>query len=100
MKAQLKLDNNFFLDYIGWATDLKTVSDDLIRKRILRTGDGSHKYAKMETSEERLLAYVKERTTDANGNHVHHDEDTIWGWDDEAMAEEDKKYVTISHKHD
>ncbi|XP_044737333.1 acyl-CoA Delta-9 desaturase-like isoform X1 [Chrysoperla carnea] len=27
---------------IGWAYELKTVSDDLIRKRIKRTGDGSH----------------------------------------------------------
>lgn len=27
---------------IGWAYDLKTVSDDVIKKRISRTGDGSH----------------------------------------------------------
>lgn len=46
-----------------------------------------------------MLAYVKDRTTDANGNHIHHEEDTIWGWDDEAMPEEDKKYVTIIRKN-
>lgn len=27
---------------IGWAYDLKTVSDEIIKKRIERTGDGSH----------------------------------------------------------
>ncbi|XP_023313032.1 acyl-CoA Delta(11) desaturase-like [Anoplophora glabripennis] len=32
---------NFFAK-IGWATDLKTVSDDMVKKRVLRTGDGSH----------------------------------------------------------
>ncbi|XP_023310323.1 acyl-CoA Delta(11) desaturase-like, partial [Anoplophora glabripennis] len=34
-----------FIDFfakIGWAYDLKTVSEDMIRKRVLRTGDGSH----------------------------------------------------------
>lgn len=27
---------------IGWAYDLKTVSEDMIMKRVERTGDGSH----------------------------------------------------------
>lgn len=27
---------------IGWAYDLKTVSIDMIKKRVERTGDGSH----------------------------------------------------------
>ena len=27
---------------IGWAYDLKTVSRDIIEKRIIRTGDGTH----------------------------------------------------------
>mgnify|MGYP003343621034 CR=1 FL=1 len=27
---------------IGWAYDLKTASDDMIKKRVLRTGDGTH----------------------------------------------------------
>jgi stearoyl-CoA desaturase (Delta-9 desaturase) len=34
-----------FIDFfakIGWAYDLKTVSHDVISKRIERTGDGSH----------------------------------------------------------
>ncbi|KAH8268164.1 hypothetical protein KR026_001337, partial [Drosophila bipectinata] len=32
---------NFFAR-IGWAYDLKSVSCDLVKKRVLRTGDGSH----------------------------------------------------------
>lgn len=27
---------------IGWAYDLKTVAPDVIQRRVLRTGDGSH----------------------------------------------------------
>lgn len=34
-----------FFAWLGWATDLKIASDDLIKKRVLRTGDGSHPYA-------------------------------------------------------
>ncbi|XP_044744002.1 acyl-CoA Delta-9 desaturase-like [Chrysoperla carnea] len=34
---------NFFAK-IGWAYDLKTVSDDMIQKRVLRTGDGTHPF--------------------------------------------------------
>ena len=43
-----KYSTNFtaaFIDFmakIGWAYDLKTVSDDIIKKRVERTGDGSH----------------------------------------------------------
>lgn len=34
-----------FIDFfarIGWAYDLKTVSPDIIKQRVKRTGDGSH----------------------------------------------------------
>lgn len=34
-----------FIDFfakIGWAYDLKTVSEEIIQKRVERTGDGSH----------------------------------------------------------
>lgn len=69
-----------------------------MRKRIQRTGDGSHKYSELKSNEEKILAYVNDRSFDANGNHIHHEEDMIWGWDDKAMSEEDKKYVTILSK--
>lgn len=31
-----------FFAWLGWAYDLKTVPQDLIKKRVERTGDGSH----------------------------------------------------------
>jgi stearoyl-CoA desaturase (Delta-9 desaturase) len=34
-----------FIDFfakIGWAYDLKSVSDEIVEKRVLRTGDGTH----------------------------------------------------------
>lgn len=36
---------SLFIDFfakIGWAYDLKTVPQELIKKRVLRTGDGTH----------------------------------------------------------
>lgn len=34
--------------YIGWAYDRKTVSENLIRNRLKRTGDGSHRQESLE----------------------------------------------------
>ncbi|CAG9828026.1 unnamed protein product [Diabrotica balteata] len=78
-----------FLDlmaYLGQAYDLKTVSPDMVRKRIARTGDGSHEHGKLPLE---------------NGNtQDHHDlnEKVVWGWDDKDMKPEDIKDVTIKFK--
>lgn len=70
-----------FFAWLGWATDLKTVSDEMIRKRVLRTGDGSHRYAaceaKAKTARELVDAY-----NNNNNNNAEEDEhvDTLWGW--------------------
>lgn len=37
-----------FFAWLGWATELKTVPDDVILKRVLRTGDGTHPYSKLQ----------------------------------------------------
>lgn len=55
-----------FMAWIGWATELKTVFDEMIRKRILRTG----KKRKDESYE------------DEYGT-----ENLVWGWDDPKMDE-------------
>lgn len=54
-----------FIDFfakIGWAYDLKTVSENMIKKRVERTGDGSHELwgwgDKDQTQEERDEAVV------------------------------------------
>lgn len=67
----------------GLAYDLKTVSADMIRKRIARTGDGSHPWA--------------QKTVDSEDDHQH-PENPVWGWDDRDMPEEDKKLAEIVHR--
>lgn len=71
----------------------------MIRRRVLRTGDGSHKYSKIKDSQELLKTFIMDRSVDANGNYIHNAEDSIWGFDDEMMKAEDKKYIKILHKH-
>lgn len=58
---------------IGWAYDMKTVSDSHIKKRSLRTGDGS-------------------RATEMNS------QDQFWGWGDKDIKEEDKKMCEVLYR--
>lgn len=50
---------------IGWAYELKYVSDDMIKKRVMRTGDGSHELwgwnDKDQSEEERKNAIITHR---------------------------------------
>lgn len=55
---------------LGWAWDLKTVSDDMIRRRALRTGDGS-----------KVFENVAQTIT-----HTDDPQDTLWGWGDKDMS--------------
>lgn len=71
-----------FFAWLGWATDLKTVSDEMIRKRVLRTGDGSHRYSKKssdaKTAKELLDTFNNNNNNSNNGEGEH--VDTLWGW--------------------
>lgn len=80
-----------FFAKIGWAYDMKSVSDDMIKKRVLRTGDGTHPY-----SEEQL----REKMVDFINNLDHEQENVVWGWDDHDMAEDDRRDATVSNKKD
>lgn len=76
-----------FLDFmaaIGWAYDLKTVSEEMIMKRVNRTGDGTRKFDKID----KLLMQDDDHT---------HDE-MVWGWGDSDMAKEDLSYVKIRNR--
>ncbi|XP_048480660.1 acyl-CoA Delta-9 desaturase isoform X2 [Plutella xylostella] len=66
----------------GWAYDLKTVSEDMIRRRVNRTGDGTHPTSQQASHSEEH----------------HHPDNPIWGWDDQDMTVEDRQFVEISHK--
>jgi len=56
----------------GWATDLKTVSEEMINKRALRTGDGTRK----TTSNSKVTIDANEFVEPA------HD---LWGWGNYAQ---------------
>lgn len=64
--------------FIGWATDLKTASSELVRKRVLRTGK---------------LRSVNNNSQDKDDNKC-----DVWGWDDPTMPEDDKKLILILNK--
>lgn len=70
---------------IGWAYELKTASPEMVKKRALRTGDGT-----------------RPRENDASvgeSEHVTHGGD-VWGWGDANMKEEDIRDVKIFNKLD
>lgn len=89
----------------GWAYDLKTVPEDLIRKRAARTGDGSTKYSKCivaanETAideNNNIEVYDKRKFSQAQQNGLD-EENLIWGWDDTDMSEQDKTGALIINK--
>jgi len=67
-----------FIDFfakIGWAYDLKTVSTDIIKKRIERTGAGA-----------------ASTTLDSHGN--------TWGWGDKDQDAEEKKLASVLNKEE
>lgn len=74
-----------FFSKLGWAYDLKTVSEEMIRKRVQRTGDGSHlEYGKLQ---ERFVAQLSEQEQNV--------EEMVWGWDDTDMSAEDRMDAKI-----
>ncbi|XP_072392429.1 (11Z)-hexadec-11-enoyl-CoA conjugase-like [Diabrotica undecimpunctata] len=78
-----------FLDFwafFGQAYDLKITSEDMIRKRVARTGDGSW----IDVKGKGILNAPTETTS-----HNFY-EDCVWGWGDKDMKEEDIQDVTKS----
>jgi hypothetical protein len=43
------------------------------------------------------MTYLEGRATGshANTSRSHFEEDNVWGWDDPAMNQDDKKYATV-----
>jgi stearoyl-CoA desaturase (delta-9 desaturase) len=78
---------------LGLATDLKTVPQDIIKARVLRTGDGTHKYSKMAKED------VEANGLD-NNNYDPSKDSTIafWGWDDADMTEKDVNSIVILNR--
>lgn len=74
---------------------MKTVSQDMLLKRIQRTGDGSHPSCKDMNNNENTVTPEMLLTLD------HGSEDTmVWGWDDKDVSQEDRAACTIIGKKD
>lgn len=69
----------------GLAYDLKTVSDEMITKRALRTGDGS----RIPKEETRRLVQEYLSTLD------YKKEEMVWGWEDKDMKLQEKQEAKI-----
>lgn len=72
---------------IGWAYDLKSARPELVKKRVVRTGDGSHNlwgWGDKDLSEQDKL--------DAKIDYPENDSDVkdLWGWDDTDISQEDR----------
>lgn len=70
----------------GWEYDLKYVSNEMICKRALRTGDGSFEMKKFKGVD---MNSVTEE--DFNVDH----KDMIWGWKDPNMSENAKSFASV-----
>lgn len=81
-----------FFAWIGWATELKTVPDHIVKSRILRTGDGSHEYSKNNQG----------KSFSSNNNDGEEDEsrdvEHFWGFGDQEMTSADMKNIEILKK--
>lgn len=88
---------------------MKTVSEDLIRKRAARTGDGTNAFSKcIGTADEKMCLSMDENNNVAiddvkhKFNQTHHNgldgEKLIWGWDDVDMNAQDKNGALIINK--
>jgi len=64
----------------------------MIKKRVCRTGDGTHPFA-IEAKKKNLLG-----ASNNNNEGESRDLDHFWGWDDPDMQEEDKA-IMILHRH-
>lgn len=87
-----------FFSKIGWAYDMKTVSEDIINKRILRTGDVPRNEKDLTDREQEIRRLLIEGHDADPSNNNYKDKQMIWGWDDEELCEVDKSYVKILNK--
>lgn len=59
------------------------VPDEIIRKKVLRSGDGNHKYSKQAKKSD----FIDDKTERFG--------ETFWGFGDKEMSEEDKKLIKV-----
>ncbi|XP_037035010.1 acyl-CoA Delta(11) desaturase-like [Bradysia coprophila] len=82
----------FFIDFfawLGWAYDLKTVPDEMVRRRVLRTGDGSNRHSKEIKMKHKTSKQLVETCTEKYNDEEEERRDRYWGWGDDDMLQED-----------
>lgn len=93
--------------FLGWAYDLKTVPEDLIRKRAARTGDGTTAYSncigtasakRTEFDENNNVSVDEMKSSQKQQHNVLGEENLIWGWDDADMNAQDKSGALIMNQ--
>lgn len=71
-----------------------TVSDEMIRKRVLRTGDGSHRYSKEKVDEKTARELLDAFNNNLNNNNADDEHvDTLWGWGELMIFAHNKHFV-------
>lgn len=73
---------------MGLAYDLKEASDDMIKRRAMRTGDGSECLAAMKSG--------KVNAQDLKDFNPHEGE--VWGFDDKDMSEKERNSIKITNR--
>lgn len=63
----------------------------MIRKRMIRTGDGSNQYSNIKDLNKALEKFVQDQNNNIEEGITH----TIWGWDDKDMTQDERQLVTI-----
>lgn len=64
----------------------------MIKKRVLRTGDGTHEYSKE----------AKKNQQDIDNNNIVEDRDVnhFWGWEDADMTHDDKEVLILHRQYE
>lgn len=86
-----------FIDLAAWcgqAYDLRTVSDELIRKRALRTGDVSL----LDENKHKVWSEEMQRNGKLKSRDQVEEVEHIWGWNDHDMSSDDKGAATIRNR--
>ncbi|XP_070504677.1 delta(9)-fatty-acid desaturase fat-7-like [Chironomus tepperi] len=90
-----------FFAWLGWVTDLKIASEDLIRKRVLRTGDGSHPFAIEEAKKQLLNEDYCNNNIKMDGNGDIPESEVFWGIGDKDIPKEEIDGITtLCKKYD
>jgi stearoyl-CoA desaturase (delta-9 desaturase) len=80
-----------FFAWIGWATDLKVASEEMVRKRALRTGDGTHPYC-VEMKKKANGVITNGSARDDSNSEVY------WGLGDTDISAEDFRDIATINR--